>query len=168
MLILNNTEPMHWALAGGAIALMTLTMLALVNRRLGISTGFESLCSLGLTAPYFQRQALRASNMRRLALFGGLVLGGILSASLSGGLTSTWDFGTLGESLGLSESAKLAWMFCGGLCIGFGTRLAGGCTSGHGIFGVSNFEASSWVSMLSFMAAGVATSHITYRLIWGA
>ena len=168
MLILNNTEPMHWALAGGAIGLLTLAMLALINRRLGISTGFESLCALGLRVPYFQRDALQASNMRRIALFAGLTLGGVLSAYLSGGVAGTWEFGALGEQLELSEGAKVVWMFCGGLCIGFGTRLAGGCTSGHGIFGVSNFEASSWISMLSFMAAGVATSHITYRLIWGA
>jgi hypothetical protein len=57
-------------------------------------------------------------------------------------------------------------MFAGGLLIGFGTRLATGCTSGHGIFGVSNLEASSLVAVITFMAAGVATTQITYRVIF--
>ncbi len=54
-LILDNAEPMHWAVAGGGIALVTLTLLYLANRRLGISTGFEDLCSLVLPGPYFRR-----------------------------------------------------------------------------------------------------------------
>jgi len=168
MLILNDIQPMHWAIAGALIGLMTLGMLFVVNRRLGVSTGFESLCELGLKAPYFKRAALRQSRGRRLALFVGLVLGGLLSAVMSGGVEGTWDMGTYAQALELSEAGKVAWMFVGGCFIGFGTRLAGGCTSGHGIFGVSNFEASGWTSTLSFMTAGVITTHVIYRLIWVA
>jgi uncharacterized membrane protein YedE/YeeE len=68
--------------------------------------------------------------------------------------------------IGLGHAGKLAWMFAGGLFIGFGTRLAGGCTSGHGIFGMSNFERPSLVSTLSFMAAGILTTQIVYRVIF--
>jgi uncharacterized membrane protein YedE/YeeE len=57
-------------------------------------------------------------------------------------------------------------MFVGGLFIGFGTRLAGGCTSGHGIFGLANFELPSLVTTVSFMAAGIATTHIVYRVLF--
>jgi hypothetical protein len=53
------------------------------------------------------------------------------------------------------------------LLIGFGTRLAGGCTSGHGIFGLSNFEWPSLVSTLSFMAAGAVVTNLLYRVIFG-
>jgi len=56
-------------------------------------------------------------------------------------------------------------MFVGGAFIGFGTRMAGGCTSGHGIFGVSNFERASIVSTLSFMAAGIATTALIYGVL---
>jgi uncharacterized membrane protein YedE/YeeE len=56
-------------------------------------------------------------------------------------------------------------MFGGGLLIGFGTRLAGGCTSGHGIFGLSNLELPSFVSTASFMAAGIVTTNLIYRVI---
>jgi uncharacterized membrane protein YedE/YeeE len=57
-------------------------------------------------------------------------------------------------------------MFAGGVAIGFGTRLAGGCTSGHGIFGLSNFEPASWVSTISFMAAGIVTTNFVYRVVF--
>ena len=60
--------------------------------------------------------------------------------------------------IGLGPAGKLAWMFAGGIFIGFGTRLANGCTSGHGIFGMSNFERPSLVSTVSFMGAGTLTT----------
>ena len=54
----------------------------------------------------------------------------------------------------------------GGLFIGFGTRLAGGCTSGHGVFGMSNFEYPSFLATASFMAAGIVTTQLVYRVIF--
>jgi uncharacterized membrane protein YedE/YeeE len=58
-------------------------------------------------------------------------------------------------------------MFTGGLFIGFGTRLAGGCTSGHGIFGISNLEWLSLVATLSFMGGGIVTTQLIYRVFLG-
>ena len=57
-------------------------------------------------------------------------------------------------------------MFAGGVLIGFGTRMAGGCTSGHGIFGVSNLERASVESTLAFVAAGMLTTNVVYRIVW--
>jgi uncharacterized membrane protein YedE/YeeE len=67
--------------------------------------------------------------------------------------------------LEIAEAGKVDWMFAGGVLIGFGTRLAGGCTSGHGIFGLSNFEMPSLVSTLSFMAGGIVTTNLIYRVL---
>ena len=72
----------------------------------------------------------------------------------------------LDQVLTLGPAAKLAWMFVGGLFIGFGTRLAGGCTSGHGIFGLSNFERSSLMSTIGFMAGGILTTQLLYRVVF--
>jgi len=69
--------------------------------------------------------------------------------------------------MGLSHAAKIAWMFGGGLLIGFGTRLANGCTSGHGIFGNSNLELPSMVASACFMGAGIATTQVLYRIVLG-
>jgi uncharacterized membrane protein YedE/YeeE len=164
-LILNGLPPLHWAVAGAAIAAITLCLLFVANRRLGISTGFEDVCSLVLPGAYFRRPAILSGRQWRLPFLAGLVLGGFLSAAFGGGWAPTWNAGMLDSVAGLGPAAKLAWMFAGGLLIGFGTRLAGGCTSGHGIFGMSNFERGSIVSTLSFMAGGIATTQLLYRVI---
>jgi uncharacterized membrane protein YedE/YeeE len=165
-LILHHLPPLHWALAGVAIAGVTLALLFLSSHRLGISTGFEDICSLVLTAPYFRRSAVLSGRGWRLPLLAGLVIGGFLSAFLGGGWEPTWALGVFDRAIGLGPAGKLAWMFAGGLFIGFGTRLAGGCTSGHGIFGLANFEFPSLLSTVSFMAAGIVTTQVVYRLIF--
>jgi uncharacterized membrane protein YedE/YeeE len=165
-LILHGLEPLHWALAGVGIAGITLLLLYIANRRLGISTGFEDLCSLVLPAPYFRRAAVLSGRGWRIPLLAGLVLGGFLSAILGGGWQPTWDLGVFDTAVGLGPGGKLAWMFVGGLFIGFGTRLAGGCTSGHGIFGLANLEWPSLLSTMSFMGAGIVTTQIIYRLLF--
>ena len=167
MLIASGLEPMHWAVAGGLIGAMTLLLLVLANRRLGMSTGFETLCAFVVRAPYFRRPSLVGSTGWRLPIVVGLVLVGVLSALLGDGWEATWALGPLGDSLGLGEMGIALYMFIGGLCIGFGTRLAGGCTSGHGIFGISNLEPSGWITTITFMAAGVLTSHVVFTLVVG-
>jgi len=164
-LILTGAAPIHWALAGAGIGLITLFLLWSTNHRLGISSGFEDVCSLVLRAPYLRRAEVVTGRRWRLPFLGGLVFGGVLSAVLAHGWTPLWDLGRLDATLDLSHAGKLAWMFVGGLFIGFGTRMAGGCTSGHGIFGVSNFERASLVSTLSFMTAGIATTALIYGVI---
>ena len=165
-LILNDLVPIHWAAAGAGIAAVTLALLVLANRRLGISTGFEDICSLVLRQTYFRREALLITRRWRMPFIGGLVLGGVLSATAGGGWTPTWELGMFDERIGFGPAGKLAWMFVGGLFIGFGTRLGGGCTSGHGIFGMSNLEATSLVTTLSFMTGGILTTQILYRVVF--
>ena len=165
-LILHGLTPIHWAAAGAGIAAITLALLFLSNRRLGISGGFEDICSFVLPLPYFQRKAVQSGRVWRLPFVAGLLLGGFLSAALGGGWTPTMALGLFDERIGLGPAGKLAWMFAGGLFIGFGTRLGNGCTSGHGIFGMSNLEPSSLVSTLAFMAGGVVTTNVIYRVIF--
>lgn len=165
-LILHDLTPLHWAVAGAVIAAVTLALLFLSNHRLGVSTGFEDACSLVVKAPYFHRPSLLADRSWRLQFLGGLVLGGLLSALLSGGWRPIWDLGMFDQAIGWGPGGKLLWMFLGGIFIGFGTRLAGGCTSGHGIFGVSNLERASLISTASFMLAGIITTHLIYRVLF--
>ena len=95
------------------------------------------------------------------ALFlGGLALGGLLSAVLAGGLVPT--AGLQGElfartvgALGVPAPVLLG---LGGLLVGFGTRMASGCTSGHGLCGVSQLQAGSLLATAAFFGAGVASS----------
>ena len=166
-LILNGLAPIHWALGGAGIAAVTLTLLFVANRRLGISTSLEDFCSLVLPSPYFQRAAVVSGRTWRMPFAAGLVLGGFLSAVLGGGWWPTWALGMFDQAVGFGPAGKVAWMFAGGVFIGFGTRLAGGCTSGHGIFGTSNFERPSLFSTLAFMAGGIVTTQLVYRVVFG-
>lgn len=119
-----------------------------------------------LPAPYFRRSAVLSGRGWRLPLLSGLVLGGALSAVLGGGWEPIWALGVFDRAIGLGPAGKVAWMFAGGLLVGFGTRLAGGCTSGHGIFGLANLELPSLLSTISFMAAGIATTQVVYRVLF--
>ena len=165
-LIVNGVPAMHWAVAGSGIALVTLLLLYLGNRRLGISTGFEDACSLVLSHPYFRRGSVVSGRVWRMPFLAGLVMGGFLSAVFSGGWHPTWALGMFDDVVRFGPAGKLAWMFAGGMFIGFGTRLAGGCTSGHGIFGMSNLELPSLVTTASFMAGGIMTTQLIYRAIF--
>jgi uncharacterized protein len=51
----------------------------------------------------------------------------------------------------------------GGFLIGFGTRMCGGCTSGHGICGIANLSIRSLIATLTFMAAGMITVYIIHH-----
>jgi uncharacterized membrane protein YedE/YeeE len=53
----------------------------------------------------------------------------------------------------------------GGIILGFGSRFAGGCTSGHGISGTLQLAVSSWVSAIFFFVGGIITAHIIYFVI---
>ena len=59
----------------------------------------------------------------------------------------------------------LAWLVVGGLLVGFGTRLGSGCTSGHGICGLSRLSKRSLVAVLAFMGAGFATVYVLRHLL---
>jgi hypothetical protein len=167
VLILHDLAPLPWWVAGPALGAITLLLLWVANQRLGISTGFENLCALALRTPYFRRDEIAHSQRWRLPFLGGLVLGGVLSAATSGGWQPIWELGRFDATFGWGPAGKLAWMFGGGLLVGFGTRLAGGCTSGHGIFGLSHLERASLEATLAFLAAGIVTTNLVYR-VWGA
>lgn len=165
-LILNDLSPWHWSIAGAAIAFLTLLLLYVTNVRLGMSTGFESLCSLASSKPYFQRPELTATNQRRFLMFAGLLVGGALSAQIGGGWQTTWDMGRFDALISTSPMVKSVWMLVGGILVGFGTRLGSGCTSGHAVFGFPNGERGSVRAMFAFMAAGIVTSNILYNLVF--
>ena len=67
-----------------------------------------------------------------------------------------------------SSSAPLALVAFSGLLVGFGTRLGGGCTSGHGVCGIGRQSMRSVVATATFMTAGVLTVFVLRHLVGGA
>ncbi len=96
--------------------------------------------------------ALRERDVRgeRLAFLAGLIAVGLL-ASMFGAPVGTGPYPT-------------AVLVVAGLLVGFGTRVGGGCTSGHGVCGISRFSIASIVATVTFIAAGAATVAIATRL----
>lgn len=166
MLLLTAESPWHWAIGGAAIGLFVLGLQFFFNCSFGISRGFEHICALFSKSAYFVRTSLRTSAYWRFPFVLGLVLGGLASALLAGPLETSWALGVFDEATGFSPAAKTAWMFAGGFLIGAGTRLAGGCTSGHGIFGIATLQRASFVAVFSFMAAGIAAAHIIHKVVF--
>lgn len=98
----------------------------------------------------------------QFALVVMLVLGAFFSARLSGEkfqeeVPRLWEW-----RFGSSRRLRYAVAFSGGAVLLFGARLAGGCTSGHGISGSMQLAISSWSFFLSMFVAGVVTAFLLY------
>lgn len=63
---------------------------------------------------------------------------------------------------GNSLTLRLAIAFVGGAIMAFGARLAGGCTSGHGISGTLQLSVSSWIALACFFVGGALTAQVMY------
>ena len=68
------------------------------------------------------------------------------------------------QEINISISNSLILLIIGGSLVGFGTRLSSGCTSGHGISGISRFSLRSIIATITFMLVGILTVLITGML----
>jgi len=98
-------------------------------------------------------------------LFVAMGVGGLLATT--GGATPTWMLRSEGFVSLVGGSQVLAGLVLvvGGVLVGFGTRMAGGCTSGHGLCGVSRGERGSLLATMAFFGAGVITSFVLGSLL---
>ena len=104
--------------------------------------------------PVFQQPRWLQSRRWRLQLALGLVLGAAL-----------WWL-TLGPDTALSTQVPAWRLLLGGVVAGYGARLAGGCTSGHGICGIASLKLPSVLAVMTFMATGFITAQLLAA--WGA
>jgi uncharacterized membrane protein YedE/YeeE len=115
-------------------------------------------------------------NGRVLGISG--ILGGLLLpkagdtfwrlAFLAGMFASPWIFNLLAPTEFITTpqiDADLVMLVIAGLLVGIGTRVGSGCTSGHGVCGLSRMSPRSLVATLSFMAAGFLTVYVVRHLI---
>ena len=96
----------------------------------------------------------------------GVVIGSFLSAIISGDLqANAWVPSLWASAFGDSAILRVLVALAGGIILGFGTRFADGCTSGHGISGTLQLAVSSWLSVIFFFTGGIITAHIIYLVI---
>jgi len=132
------------AVIGGAIIGVATAMLALVNGRVAGISGIVG----GLLRPH-------AGDIGwRFAFVAGLIAAPTVYALSGTSLTSTID-------------GSYPVLIAAGLLVGVGTRYAGGCTSGHGVCGLSRLSPRSLVATCAFMAAGFATVYVVRHAIGG-
>jgi len=90
---------------------------------------------------------------------GGLIVGGLVSMLLAGHVTPSMGLrGDLFNGFFHSKASSAAALVGGGVLVGFGTRMAAGCTSGHGLCGVSRFQKGSILSTMAFFGMGIVVS----------
>jgi uncharacterized membrane protein YedE/YeeE len=133
------------ALFGGALIGISASILLLFNGRVAGISGILG----GLVRPRAEETSWRAFFIVGL-LVGGVVLFLLRPAS----------FGAAPVSLPLAIVA--------GVFVGFGTRLGSGCTSGHGVCGLSRFSGRSFAATLTFMATGAMAAFVVQHLLGGA
>jgi uncharacterized protein len=137
------------ALVGGALIGIASAMLLVFNGRIAGITGI-------LAAPLqalWQRRSLAPQRVRLLFLL-GLVL-------------APWAWGLVAPLPQATLEARGAVLVAAGLLVGVGTRLANGCTSGHGVCGLARLSVRSLVNVLVFMAAGFATVFVVRHVLAG-
>lgn len=114
--------------------------------------------------PYYKKIKLKLNWQWMLVL--GVVLGSFLSAIISGDFqVGVWVPSLWESAFGDSAVIRVFVALVGGVILGFGSRFAGGCTSGHGISGTLQLAVSSWVSAIFFFVGGIITAHIIYFVI---
>ena len=100
------------------------------------------------------------------ALLISIFLGGLIAAVTSGRFHLRLDMGPGFRDLVTADPvAMVALLFTGGVLVGFGTRLAGGCSSGHGLNGCGRLSPVSIVATATFFGTAVAVSFLLWKVI---
>jgi len=113
--------------------------------------------------PYYKKLQLVVDWQMMLVL--GIVIGSLLSALLSADFRWQWVPSTWESAFGSTPLLRVGTALLGGVVIGFGSRWADGCTSGHGISGTLQMAVSSWISAACFFIGGILTAHLIFRWI---
>ena len=122
------------ALTGGLLIGLSVALFFILNgRMIGIS---------GIASNFLISKNNRIENFLFLV---GLILGPLIYSLISG------------QEVIISISSSLILLIIAGVLVGFGTRLSSGCTSGHGISGISRFSLRSIIATITFMLVGILT-----------
>lgn len=173
-------QPMPWYIAGPLIGLIVPLLLIVGNKSFGISSSLRHVCAACLPAniPFFKYDWKK--EIWNLFFAGGIVIGAFLVSfffsnpdpvNIHPELISDLQANGISDMKGLVPAELFNWqslftvkglimMVAGGFLVGFGTRYAGGCTSGHAIMGLSNLQVPSLIATVSFMAGGFFVANL--------
>ena len=178
-------QPWPWYVAGPLIGLTVPLLLILGNRTFGISSSLRHICAACIPAniPFFKYDWKKES--WNLFFVAGVLVGGFIAFNYLSNDTPMEVNPKLAQEMaeygitnyeGLIPKELFNWpalltlkgfilMILGGFLVGFGTRYAGGCTSGHSIMGLSNLQWPSLVATCCFMAGGFIMANLILPII---
>lgn len=186
------SQAWHWSVSGAMISLVMLLLIYL-GQQFGVSSSFQAICSVsgaGSRFEYFNYD-WKKHDWLLVFVLGSIIGGGIASTFLTSPEPVQISNATINDlsELGISfpktnadgggflpsdvfnfEVLKslqgIILIVVGGFFIGFGTRYAGGCTSGHAITGLSNLQLPSLVAVVGFFIGGLVMTHLLFPIIF--
>ncbi|MNM99682.1 hypothetical protein D3C81_1122470 [compost metagenome] len=185
MLLEYIKQPWPWYISGPLIALVMYLLLK-QGKDFGMSNNLRTMCTVlgaGKTSSFF-RFDWKTQSWNLLVVLGTAIGGFIAHNFLSDGTASQINSksvadlkelgiidhlqGYLPESIFVFDGSLFQFLLLsiGGVLIGFGTRYAGGCSSGHAISGLSNFQLPSLIAVIGFFLGGIIMVHFLFPLIF--
>ena len=177
--------PWPWYIGGPLIGLMVPLLLLIGNKQLGVSSSLRHVCAACIPAkvPFFQYDWKKYTWNLLFVL--GIGIGGFFtylttpdgySVDISEETRSELRGIGISDFSGMVPKEIFSWdeiisntgfifILLGGFLIGFGTRYANGCTSGHTIMGLSNFKKSSLIATIGFFVGGLIMTHLLLPLV---
>lgn len=178
-------QPWPWYVAGAIIGLTVPALLILGNKQFGISANLRHACAACFPAgiKFFQYNWKKES--WNLFFVGGILVGGFIATYLLANPNPVEVAPALLSELktyGIEDHSKvlpnelfsfssllslrgLIMLVGGGFLVGFGTRYAGGCTSGHSIMGIATLQVPSIIATMAFMAGGFLMANVLLPFI---
>ena len=179
-------QPWPWYAAGAILGLIVPALLILGNKHFGISANLRHACAACFPAniPFFKYNWKK--EVWNLFFVAGILAGGFLAAQYLGNPAPMEINPALVQELkgygfekfdnpvpseifswqSLFSLKGLILLVGGGFLVGFGSRYAGGCTSGHSIMGLSDLQLPSLIATISFMAGGFIMANLLLPLIF--
>lgn len=167
-------QPWSWYVGGIIIGLIVPALLLLGNKHFGISANLRHACAACFPANIKFFKYDWKKEIWNFFFVGGILIGAIIASQFLSNpepvvvdprlMTELKGYGVTDNS-GLLPAEIFSWeslfslrglilLIGGGFLVGFGTRYAGGCTSGHAIMGLSNLQVPSLIATISFMVGG--------------
>lgn len=178
-------QPWPWYVAGPLVGLTVPLLLILGNKSFGISSSLRHICASCMPAniPFFKYDWKK--EVWNLFFVFGIFLGGVIAINLLSNpnpIEVNPKLATELAAYGITDYNNLIpediinWqslftlkgfilIIIGGFLVGFGTRYAGGCTSGHAIMGLSNLQLPSLIATIYFMIGGFIMANLILPLI---
>lgn len=179
-------QPWHWAVAGLLIGLTVPTLLLIGNKNFGVSSSLRHICAICIPAkiPFFKYEWKK--EIWNLLFVLGVFIGAVIATTFLSNPNTIVVAESTKASLkqyGITDYSQIMpaqifnieniltlkgffFFVFGGFLVGFGTRYAGGCTSGHSIMGISNLQIPSLIATCCFMAGGFFSANVLMPLIF--